>query len=50
MLHQILEKHDIAFVGISNDKLDTATMNRMTVIEVPDYSTDDLIKTAIVKY
>ncbi|ETO10918.1 hypothetical protein RFI_26459, partial [Reticulomyxa filosa] len=46
ILHQLLEKPKIPFVGISNWNLDAAKMNRMVMHFIPSLGRHDLINTA----
>ncbi len=46
VLHQLLEKPTVSFVGLSNWQLDSAKMNRMVVHMCPDHDKTSLEQTA----
>ena len=47
VLHKLLEKPKVAFVGLSNWHLDPAKMNRAVYLVRPDAKLSDLASTAI---
>jgi hypothetical protein len=47
VLHSLLEKPEVAFVGLSNWDLDPAKMNRAVYLLRPDARPEDLSETAI---
>ena len=46
VLHKLLEKPEVGFVGLSNWDLDPAKMNRAVYLVRPETRSDDLCKTA----